>query len=310
MPVSMKWLSINYVICNVLYFLCVITISIAYLSVEAAYHEAVYDFRIMLASATYCASCGTTCMLALERYIKLTNPYNFNKYLSKWNIIISITSTWFISFMVPFSVCIGVLVTECDSTFKSCYFSRAVRINRVTFTSIFTSFAILTVLIYSRVRNIMNSQIAKNAILTQFMAISNTNNVYSRGVPQTMSTAVPKHKRDRAFHATRNMLKIIITYVSLHVPIIFHAAIFIALPEWSSHTVDLMQFIGFCCTLISSYLALYFYIWKFKECKMRFMLIFFSWSERYRLQGHQLRIEVFNIVTFAKRDGSLLNTGM
>ena len=102
--------------------------------------------------------------------------------------------------------------------------------------------------------------------------------------------------------ATKTIAAIVLAFIIVQSPIFVH--FFIVEVQPSSVQQHNWRIIFQCLDYIGlqllMYTSLYLYIWKFKECKMQFYLLFSKWCKTFQQKANEMRIEVLDIVVYEK----------
>ena len=285
--------SIKYLSCNFL--LAVLVSEINNVAFGAARYikgidgdiEVLFDARSILYSLFVALTWCSLCALALERFIALVFPLHYSRYVTKLSLAITIAVVWSSNLLIHPSILFFSWFAMCGryDYIQSCdRFSifRPVRISMVSLSGIIT---FVTIVIYSKISLVIRHHTREIAQLTV----------------KDQKTTSHDDSCSQSLPSTNIILTIILSFIILQSPVLMNFLIFELRPDLQlQHVRTMLHTLIFIFGEINTYIILYLYVWRFKECRMNFYRMLSKLSDRYREKSETLRIEVFNIVTFDK----------
>ena len=287
LPISIKYLSINFLIC----FLAtgstnmILTVTRLVLGPNFSY-ELINDLRTFLVSVFTLVLWCSMCALTVERFIAIVFPYQYILYVTKTTVYVTISLTWTLSTIIP-SVILFVTWLKICGQYDYIYLCDIFAIFRpfkIYLTSLLCIAYAITIVMYTKILLIIRH--LEREIHPNILASEN----YIRNNP--LSTPFP---------STKIILTIILSFIVLQFPYIFSTAIYELRSDMQQRIWRVIfQFVSYICLELNTFVTLYLYIWRIQECRMQFYQMFSHVSNRYREKAEALRIEVFNIVTFER----------
>ena len=251
--------------------------------------EVLVDARTILYSLFVALTWCSLCAIALERFIALVFPLHYSRYVTELSLGITIAVVWLSNLLIHPSILFFSWFEMCGryDYIQSCDRFSIFRPVRISMTSLSGIITFITVVIYTKISLVIRHHTKEIAELTvKDQETTTQNDSYSRPLP-----------------STNIILAIILSFIILQSPILINFIIFELRPDLQLQQVrTTFHMIIFIFGEINTFIILYLYVWRFKECRMNFYRMLSKLSDRYRAKAEALRIEVFNIVTFSKDD--------
>ena len=284
-PTSIRYLSINFLAAMLLASCNTLIHSTARFTIGPS-----GDYRIVIDSRTFFTSMFISltwcslCFLTLERFVALMFPLNFAKYVSKATISFTIASVWVFNILSPTLIFILNWLNICGEYdyVNSCDRFALFHSNRMFMLSQLCLYGCVTVAVYTKISLIIRRHNREIDALT----INNQN-------ASTNNSAI-----SRTLQSTKVIVAIILSFIILQSPVLLTVLIFELRPDLQQPQVRSLLFSTiFVFGEINTYFTLYFYVWKFQECRMNFYRMLAKLSDRYRVEAETLHRDVFNIVS-------------
>ncbi|XP_053398051.1 uncharacterized protein LOC128556566 [Mercenaria mercenaria] len=113
----------------------------------------------------------------------------------------------------------------------------------------------------------------------------------------------PDSVSERQYAAIIVFVKIVTAILCLQTPIIVTMIISTSYPDLRDQTpMRVFRSLAYLCFLINSFVNLYMYIWKLKECEMNLYYMLAKFFKQYKSRAEVLRLEVYNIVVSSQAD--------
>lgn len=221
--------------------------------------------------------------LMLERIIALNSGMKYRKIMKGACVKFGIIMLWILhTAIVVASLAVGVW-NHCNWQLHECDFFDASRIARFTVIGVMIFYDIVLVTSYISICRIARRHIS-NIIAMKRLSFSNT-------VSDTDNIS------DRQYATTQAIIYVVIAFLILQAPINVH----IIVSETSDtirHELVMRVFLGisYLCLQAHSFVNLYLYVGKFKECKMVFYFVLGRFFKSFETRAETLRIDVFDIV--------------
>jgi uncharacterized membrane protein YjgN (DUF898 family) len=111
----------------------------------------------------------------------------------------------------------------------------------------------------------------------------------------------PESLTSRQFAATKVIIKIVLSFMLLHAPVVIHLIV-----SESNTSIRherfrrIFHFLSYVCIQINSFISLRLYVFKFDECKLHLYLMLSCISKKYESKVEKLRVDVYDIVVYTK----------
>ena len=290
MPLSIRYLSANFITCFLVTEGVISLHSLAMLIFGNGYYEEIFSSRIFFASVCASIMWCSLCAVTVERLIALTAPFNYIKYVTKSSISVTIAIIWISNILIPSAIVFITMSQECDQFIHilTCDIYAIFRPFRFFLGSLMAFYGIFILIVYSKVLKYV---------------WKHTNNINALQIknPGTSTNVVAREKH-KYLRSTKTIVAIIAVFIVLQSPVFLLSFSFEVMPELKQHTWRMifqgLNYIGF---ELNVYATLYLYIWKFHECRMRFYFLFRRIST-FRVKAESLRIEIFDIVVRDRKE--------
>ena len=237
-------------------------------------------FNSVFVSLTWCC----LCFVILERFFALTFPLRYAHYATKASLYIAIALIWLVNILVPTLIFIFNWLSTCGQYdfVTSCDRFAMHHPSRIFMISVLFLYCGITVVVYTKISRILHRQ---NTVI---QAIT----VTTQDAPNQTSSL------SRSLPSTKVILVIVLSFIMLQSPLVLTIFLFELRPDLQEQQLRSFLFgVIFLFSEINTYVVLYFYIWRFRECRMNFYRMLSIISDRYKDKAGALHIEVFNIVT-------------
>ena len=283
LPAPIKYLSTNFVVSFMLIDFTIWLHSIAMLLWGRIYlYDLIFDSRIFFAGVGAAVLWGSSVALTYERLLALVQPFMYHKYTSKTKVTLFICVIWTFNILVPTITFIVSALSFCNfSEFYSCEVYNLFKPFKKCLLGLMILYGFIIVVGYIKIMSIISKQ--QRNITTQ---LSNQNFTAPLG---------------NNLRATKTIAAIIFAFLILQSPPFFHFFIFEIQPNLQQHYWRMLfQGLDYISLQFLMYTSLYLYIWKFKECKMQFYLLFSKWCKNFEQIANDMRIEVLDIVVYER----------
>ena len=290
LPAPIKYLSKNFVVSFMMTDFTIWLHSIAMLLWGQTYlYDLIFDSRIFFAGIGVPVLWCSLVALTYERLLALVQPFMYHKYTSKTNVTLLIFVIWTVNILVPSIISIVSALTFCNfSDFYTCEVYSLFNPHRKFLLGFLTLYGLLILIGYIKIMSIILKQ--QRNITTQ---LSNQNFTAPLG---------------NNLKATKTIAAIIFAFIILQSPQFFHYLIFEIQPSLQQQYWRIVfQGLDYISFQLLLYTSLYLYIWKFKECRMQFYLLFSKCFKKFEQKANDMRIEVLDIVVY-KRSCAARNT--
>ena len=294
MPISVRYISTNFLAGFVTVEATSFVHSIAMLLFGDRHYQLIFDSRIFFGSVFICVLWCSLFAVTIERLIALEMPFIHAKYVSKKLLSVIIAVVWISNVLIPIAIFLITGLNVCSPYMTVCDVFAIFSPLKIFVACLLILYGLTTVIAYSKI------------LLTLWHHKRNINAIQKAADSPDFLNTVSKKKH---LKATTTITAIILVFVILQSPIFFHAIIFELRPDFKEHQWRVtLQVVSYIFYEINVYATLYLYIWKFKECKMNFYFLFSKFSSNFRKRAESLRIDLFDIVTLEKdRDSRLQN---
>ena len=285
LPISIRYLSINLLVA-MLVGSCSNVIHSVWGFIIGPYGDNDLQFESrsfsnsVFVSLTWCC----LCFVILERFFALTFPLKYAHYVTKTSLYITIALIWLVNILVPTLLFFFNWLSICGKYdfAKSCDRFAMHHPSRIFMMTVLFIYCGITIVVYAKITRIIQRQ---NSVVR---AITMT----------TQNAPNPNSSLSRSLPSTNVILVIVLSFIILQSPLVFTILLFELRPDLQEQQLRSLLFcVIFLFGEINTYVVLYFYIWRFEECRMNFYRMLSNTSDRYKDKAEALRIEVFNIVT-------------
>ena len=293
LPISIRYLSANFLVGFLMIGISTIIHSTAMIvfGLDSYNYELIFDIRMfffcVFLAVLWCSMCAVTA----ERFIAIVFPYKYVLLTRKSILYITITFIWMINITVPSAFVIYNLLNFCGQIEprSSCDMFAILRPFRIFVSSVLCiSFVVTTVLYFKILLCIQQTQTKTRALDMKTIPTENKEPSATKSTPPTI---------------TNTILIIILSFLILQSPYLIVIIITELIPESQHHNWRaISQIMCYICHEINTFVTLFHYIWWFPECRMTFYHMFSRVSQRCRTKAEILRIEVYNIVTFERKN--------
>ena len=288
LSLSIRYLSVNFLIAFVMIgastFLCSVIIKI--IGQDSQYFLIWFKVRMVLFSVFMSVLWSSVCAVVIERFIAIEFPYHYVKLNKKRTLCSVIVFIWTFNTIIPCLLVVSNWIKFCGANkfLHECDPFALMRPFRIFVASISCICFAVTVIVYSKI----SISILRQTREERALQVRNT-------AEQSIQNSITP------FASTKTFLIIILSFIVLQFPYLF----FSVLAELGSEfrQIDwriMMSLISSLCHEINVYVTLFLYIWKFSECRMNFYYMFSKLNNKYKTKAENLRLEVYNIVTFEK----------
>ena len=279
LPIPIKYLSKNFIVCFMTIDFSVCVHNIAMFCFEDEYYHLIFDSRLLVATVCVTVLWGSLTAVTYERLFALVKPFKYVKHTTKPKLMILIIFVWTVNVLVPTSLFVVSAIRHCEFEYAyNCNVYNLFGPMRITLRCFMVIYAVLIVAAYTKILAIIfkHQKTMKDALANKDITATFGSNLRS----------------------TKTVAAIICAFVILQSPVFFHTIIFEIRPDLKNQSWRVIlagvDYIGYQLNL---YATLYLYIWKFRECKMNFYLLFSKCSKRFKKTANDMRIEVYDIVT-------------
>ena len=252
----------------------------------------IFDSRIffgaLFSAVLWCSSAALT----YERLLALVQPFMYKNYTTKPKLVVLISSIWIVNIFVPTTIFLASTLNHCHMGNLYCFHENVYEIFqplKQCCLSLLTLYGLFIVIAYAKILLIILK--------------------HQRRIAATVSEQDLAITPGMKLTSTKTIAAIISAFIVFQLPMVIHSVIFKIQPSLKHQNWRMilqgMDYIGY---QLNVYASLYLYIWKFKECKMHFYLLFSKFSKRFEQVASDMRIEVFNIVVFDKNSTSKSQT--
>ena len=289
LPVPIKYLSKNFIVCFLVIDFTVWIHSIAMFCWGDMYYDLIFDSRIFFACIFIAVLWCSLTAVTYERLLVLVKPFKYIKYTTKTKLGFLIGLVWTVNILVPTLIFVVSAVRFCNSDSYKVYVCDVYslfRAFRIVFVCLMTIYGLSIVVAYVKILSIIfkHQRNMKVPFSNQNFTVTLGNNLRS----------------------TKAVAAIIFAFIILQSPMFIHTIIFEIQPDLRQHKWRvILQCMDYISYQLNMYASLYLYVWKFKECKMKFYLLFSKCSKRFQQVANDMRIEVFDIVTLERTSDSI-----
>ena len=284
MPVPIKYLSKNFITSFMVIDLSISLHSVAMFFWGYEHYDLIFDSRIFFASLFTAVLWCSLATLTYERLLALVQPFMYKKYTTKPKLVVLICAIWIVNILVSTIIFLASTTNHCHMGNFYCFHENLYKIFqpfKQCCLSLLTLYGLFIVIAYAKILLI---------ILKHQRRIAATVSEQDLGVTPGMKLT-----------STKTIAAIISAFIVFQLPMVIHLVIFEIQPSLKHQTWRMilqgMDYIGY---QLNVYASLYLYIWKFKECKMHFYLLFSKFSRRFEQVASEMRFDVFNIVVYDK----------
>ena len=252
--------------------------------------DILFNSRITTVAIMHCISSASMAAIILERVFALKANLKYTLALKRIKIHLIIAVIWLTHIMVTFFVVSISFHYHCNWTIANCDFTEVNKIAKYCFLILTILYDVIMVLANAIVYKIARQHAIQIDAMQQAAATKGTSNY-----PDTVS--------ERQYASIVVFVKIVTIYVLFQVPIVFAMLIGTNFPEIRDKTpLRMLRSIGYFLFLLNSFLNLYFYIIKIKECRMVLFFMLGKVSKKYEHKANVIRLEVFDIVVYSQQE--------
>ena len=282
MPAPVKYLSSNFIICFTMIEIIILFHSVVMLIWGHKYYRLIFDSRIFFCTTCLSVMWCSLGSLTYERLIALVKPLAYVKLATKRRIFLVIILIWVVNALVPVIIygVTGIRICGDFDQIRLCDVYNLFRPIKFVLACLMITYAALIIIAYTKILTIIfhHHQVTKSPPLNQ-----------------SLSNLV---KWQTNLRSTKTIAAIIFAFIILQSPFFFHIVVFEFRPDFRNQNWRvILQLIDYASNQLNLYASLYLYIWQFRECKMKFYLMFSKWNKKFQERANILRIEIFNIVT-------------
>ena len=293
MPISIRYLSANFLISFLMigFSTLVHNIALIILGTDSPFYAVLFNTRLLFFCVFLLVLWWSMCAITAERFIAIVYPFRYVPLMRKSIVCVTITLIWALNIIVPSALVLSNLLTHCGShqSMSVCDAFVVLTPFRLYVSSALCMSFIITISLYSRI--LLSLRDANMESYTLGM-INPTDNSKTKHPTTTASSAI-----------TNTILIIILTFLFLQAPYLIIILIKELIPVTQDYKWRIVfQVVGYICHELNIIVTLFNYIWKFPECRLNFYQMFSRMSRRFEAKAESLRLEVYNIVTFDRKE--------
>lgn len=245
--------------------------------------EYTYSVRIVSFGVLHNISSASITSIIFERVLTLKAKLKYQQTLKRVNIKFVIISFWTFHVMLALVLIPIRLYKICNFELTGCDIHEVISTTKYTCGGIMIFYDILLICANISINRVARRHVASIDALTPSDYIARSNEGVSRRQLATLKIVM--------YLAASNIL--------LKAPIITVMTISTINPALRDISImRLFRSLGYLCIQANSFINLYLYIWKMKECRMNLFLILSNIFKNYKEKAENLRIEVFDIPVF------------
>ena len=285
MPLSVRYLSINFLICFLVTEGIIFLHNVMMLLLGREHYEIISVSRSFFGSIAFSLMWCSLCAVAVERLIALKLLFQYKTYVTKTSLLASITALWISNFVIALLITIvgGGKMCSKYNHLSDCNVFAVNTPVRVYLGFLLVFNAMILLLVYVAILQ----TIRKHRNIVHVLPVNDTEN------QQESERTVRKQNTQ----STKTIVAIILVFVILQLPQLCFAIVYIFRPNMKPH--KLFQLICYISYELNTYATLYLYIWRVQECKMIFYMLL-KCCKTYRKRAETMRIEILEIVTVRK----------
>ena len=255
--------------------------SIAMLMVGDKYYKLIFDSRIFFCCVLVAVLWGSLCAVTVERLVALTSPLQYNRYVTKTTLSVSIASLWILNMVAPLLAFIFAGIKICSEVgYVSCNIYDLFQPARMVLAAFLLVYALIIVIAYIQILVIVFRHHRRGELLS-------SNTKYLADVA----------KKQKYIKSTKTVAAIILAFIVLQSPVAIHTSILDIMPKLREQKWRVIfQAIDYLGHQMNTYATLYLYIWKYRECKMHLLFLLSKVNKNMRPKAEALRLEVFDVV--------------
>ena len=282
---QIRYLSLNFLACYIVFESSVTAHTLAFQIIDDTQYWKVFNSRIFVSAVLVLTSWGCICAVSFERALALTMPFRYVRYLTKFRLKLAIVSFWCLSLTIPIATFVISFVTKCSTGIDfnkllHCDIYAIWKPLRMYCMGLLTAYATIIIVSSIQILRIMYHHTCKTSAQNQ-----------DNRDPVNAST------RQKYFSSTRNVMLVIFAFIVLQSPpFLFHIIAFDHIPQLKTPTWRLiLQYMDYTAHTMNTYVTLYIYIWKRRECRMQIYLILSRLNKKYLANANSLRLKVYDI---------------
>ena len=245
------------------------------------YRKLFFDHQSCISTVFLSVLWSSMCVLTLERFVAIIYPFHYVKIVTKRTVYITTCLIWAFNIIVPSVLVIIGWINVCgnDGNIFTCNIFGILKPLRIFASVILSISFVTTIAVYCKIFLKLRQYERETKAL-------NANSSSNTDIAQAFNTTI---------------LIIVFSFLILQFPYLVMSTMFELKPhlkhqKWRVY----LQTTCYICHELNTFVTLYLYIWRFPECRMHFYNMISKINNKYRQRAEELRLEVFNIVTFEK----------
>ena len=280
LSIQIRFVSKNLLASYILFESTIVLLNLAMLLMGDEYYKQIFSSRTFFTSAFVLTLWGSLCAVTIERLLALTMPLHYRRYVTKTVLSISISSLWTVNILVPAIVFVITGIKSCGYDYISCDIDALFLPVGLVIVSFLILYSLVVVISYVKISFIISQH-------NQLGKTLNANTKYLADISQ----------KQKLTDSTKTVAVVILTFIVFQSPLYFHCILFNLIPALRQYKWRMLfQLVDYLGVELNTYVTLYLYIWKFKECKMHFFYILSKFNKKFKATADALHIDVFNIV--------------
>ena len=280
LSIQIRFVSKNLLASYILFESTIVLLNLAMLLMGDEYYKQIFSSRTFFTSAFVLTLWGSLCAVTIERLLALTMPLHYRRYVTKTVLSISISSLWTANILVPAIVFVITGIKSCGYDYISCDIDALFLPVGLVIVSFLILYSLVVVISYVKISFIISQH-------NQLGKTLNANTKYLADISQ----------KQKLTDSTKTVAVVILTFIVFQSPLYFHCILFNLIPALRQYKWRMLfQLVDYLGVELNTYVTLYLYIWKFKECKMHFFYILSKFNKKFKATADALHIDVFNIV--------------
>ena len=255
--------------------------------------DILFNSRITTVAIMHCISSASMAAIILERVFALKANLKYTLALKRIKIHLIIAVIWLTHIIVTVFVVSISFHYQCNWTIANCDFAEVNKIAKYCFLILTIFYDVIMVFANTIVYKIARQHAIQIDAMKQTTTTKGTSNY-----PDTVS--------ERQYASIVVFVKIVTLYVLFQVPMVFAMLIGTNIPEIRHRTpMRMLRSIAYFLFLLNSFLNLYFYIIKIKECRMVWFFMLGKVFKKFKQKANVIRLEVFDIVVYSQQEETI-----
>lgn len=247
-----------------------------------------FNSRISTVAIMHCISSAFIAAIIWERVFALMATLNYSLGVNRIKIHLIIAVIWLAHIIVVTGIVSDSFHSYCNWTSSNCDFTQVNKVAKYCFLILNAIYDVIMIIANVIVYNVARRHACEIDVITQ-----------------TVAKDKPKYTErisERQYASIMVFVKIVTFYILLQLPLYLATLFATNLPEIRDETsMRMLRSFGYFCFLLKSFINLYFYILKIKECRMILFFMLGKYFPRYEQRAYAIRLEVFDIVVCSQR---------